>query len=192
MNNIVEFSKRLKSQREVLGLTQAQLGEKIGVSAQTISAYEKNGFNGKGKLPTLDKAVSLADVLGVSLDFLCGVSAPDAGIKLESYADVYLYLTALTKYFYCSVGFKTIDLDEVEIVDFGNGDEEIISTKDVALLTIDNSIFADFFCKRNKMYKLYKDRVIQEDMYDSWLQGELEKLKQFPVGLIGPGDFDSD
>ena len=30
MNNIVEFAKRMKAQREKMGLTQAQLGKKIG------------------------------------------------------------------------------------------------------------------------------------------------------------------
>ena len=32
MSNIVEFAKRMKAQREKHGLTQAQLGEKVGLS----------------------------------------------------------------------------------------------------------------------------------------------------------------
>lgn len=34
--------KRLKSERQLAGLTQAQLAEMVGVSQQTVSKHEKN------------------------------------------------------------------------------------------------------------------------------------------------------
>ena len=83
MSNIVEFAKRMKAQREKHGLTQAQLGEKVGLSTQTISAYEKN-VSGRGKTPTLDKAIAIADALGVSLDFLCGADPTERECEMGS------------------------------------------------------------------------------------------------------------
>ena len=54
MNNIVEFAKRMKAQREKMGLTQAQLGKKIGVSAQ--SRHMKGTYPAtKGKRQPLTK-----------------------------------------------------------------------------------------------------------------------------------------
>ena len=49
------------------GLTQEELGEKIGVNKVTISAYEL----GKIK-PSLDALIRLSDVLEVSIDELLG------------------------------------------------------------------------------------------------------------------------
>ena len=70
MNNMVEFTKRLRRKREEANFTQAQLAAIVGVSTQTISAYERTGE--KGKTPTLDNAAKIAQALGVSLDWLIG------------------------------------------------------------------------------------------------------------------------
>ena len=64
------FGKRLRSVRKELGLTQKQLGEKIGVGRTTISEYES------GKIvPRQDGLIKLAEVLGVNVDFLTGTQA---------------------------------------------------------------------------------------------------------------------
>lgn len=74
MGNSVEFARRLKTQRRKMGLTQAQLGEMIGVSSQSISAYEKNTDEDSKKLPVLDTAMALADALDVSIEYLWGTT----------------------------------------------------------------------------------------------------------------------
>lgn len=56
---------RLQSLRMARGLTGAQLAEKSGVAASTISGIER----GRSE-PSLFTAICLADALGVSLDFL--------------------------------------------------------------------------------------------------------------------------
>ena len=64
------FGKRLRAVRKELGLTQKQLGEKIGVGRTTISEYES------GKIvPRQDGLIKLAEVLKVSVDFLTGTQA---------------------------------------------------------------------------------------------------------------------
>ena len=61
------FAERLMVARARRLTTQAALAEMIGVSGQTISAYERNI-----QIPSLDIAVRIADALDVSLDWLAG------------------------------------------------------------------------------------------------------------------------
>jgi len=54
-------------------MSQKELGEKIGVSQNTISAWEK-----KSPPPT-SKLILLAQLFDVSIDHLLGISPGDAG-----------------------------------------------------------------------------------------------------------------
>ncbi len=63
------FSEKLKEYRKVKGLTQKQLAELAGTTERVIQNYEL-----AEKKPGLDKLVSIADALDVSLDFLVGRS----------------------------------------------------------------------------------------------------------------------
>ncbi|HYI64111.1 MAG TPA: helix-turn-helix transcriptional regulator [Allosphingosinicella sp.] len=44
-------------------MTQAELGEKIGVTRQTVAAIEQGKYS-----PTLETAFRIADIFGVTLD----------------------------------------------------------------------------------------------------------------------------
>ena len=66
-----EFGNRLFRLREKAGLSQAQLGEKVGLSNKAVSKWE----NGLAK-PGIDVIRKLADVLSVSVDDL--LNAPEA------------------------------------------------------------------------------------------------------------------
>lgn len=59
------FGKKLAELREQAGLTQAALGERIGVSQGLVSHYERRGGN-----PSLEFINKAADALGVSPDAL--------------------------------------------------------------------------------------------------------------------------
>lgn len=61
------FSVRLKELRLKKGLTQTELGEKVGVKQNTFTNWE----NGKRE-PSFENLVKLADFFGVSLDWLFG------------------------------------------------------------------------------------------------------------------------
>ncbi len=61
------FSVRLKELRLKKGLTQTELGEKVGVKQNTFTNWE----NGKRE-PSFENLVKLADLLEVSLDSLFG------------------------------------------------------------------------------------------------------------------------
>lgn len=63
------FGQRLREARRAAGMKQKELGAKIGVGEAAIAQYEA----GSNTTP-LERAVMLADVLDVSLDWLCGRS----------------------------------------------------------------------------------------------------------------------
>jgi len=66
---------RLKSARKKCGLTQAQLGDLIGVGKSAICCYEKETRN-----PSVESIIDLIYALGVSADYLLGT---DKIIKTE-------------------------------------------------------------------------------------------------------------
>lgn len=64
------FSCRLRIARIKRKLKQSELAQTIGVSAATISSYERV-LN--AKIPSLDNAYKISRYLDVSLDWLCGI-----------------------------------------------------------------------------------------------------------------------
>lgn len=62
-----DFGERLRKLRLHSGLTQKELGQKVGVGTTSISKYESGAMK-----PTIDVAVEIAYNLGVSLDKLFG------------------------------------------------------------------------------------------------------------------------
>lgn len=65
MTEMKSFAEKLKDARNELGISQTELGSKVGVSLRSVLAYEKGTANPRPK--TL---LNLAKVLGVSVKFL--------------------------------------------------------------------------------------------------------------------------
>ncbi len=68
------FAQRMKQAREENKILQKNLAALVGVTPTTISSYEKADTEGHGKNPTLENAHAIAEALGLSLDWLCGMS----------------------------------------------------------------------------------------------------------------------
>lgn len=66
---MASFGERLKSLRESKGFTQDELAEKVGVTKQAISQYERGV-----RRPDFDTLSALCDLFNVSSDFLLGKS----------------------------------------------------------------------------------------------------------------------
>ena len=62
---MVDFSQRPKQLRKDKHLTQAQVAQRIGVTASTVSSYETDI-----RLPSYEVLVRIADVFGVTVDYL--------------------------------------------------------------------------------------------------------------------------
>ncbi len=67
MNNN-DFGKKLKDLRTENGLTQRELGEKLGYCNQTVSFWESGR-----REPDLDALVAVAKFFDVSVDYLLGL-----------------------------------------------------------------------------------------------------------------------
>lgn len=65
----MSFGERLKKEREAKGLSQKTLAVALGISRETISKYERGE-----RFPSLDRAISLAIFLNVSLLYLAGLT----------------------------------------------------------------------------------------------------------------------
>lgn len=64
---MVDFSQRLKKLRTDKHLTQAQVAKRVGVTASMVSSYETDI-----RLPSYEVMIRLADLFGVSVDYLLG------------------------------------------------------------------------------------------------------------------------
>ena len=59
------YNEKMKSLRQELGLSQAELAKRVGVSRQTINMIENSEYN-----PTLELCVRICKTLGVTLNDL--------------------------------------------------------------------------------------------------------------------------
>jgi len=62
---MVDFSQRLKELRADKHLTQAQVAQRVGVTASMISSYETDI-----RLPSYDVLIKIAGLFGVTADYL--------------------------------------------------------------------------------------------------------------------------
>lgn len=154
------FAKRLKGARESLNLRQYMLANAAGISPQTISLYE-NGT----KLPTLENAVALAQVLNVSLDWLILGNLPNDSSFPKTCEDAVKLLDNV------EYAFRSL----FHIVDNGLpwGIELKIDVGDANLIS--------FFQKDEKMAGLLNDEIIDLDLYRSWRAAELCKLREIKL-----------
>ena len=87
-----EFGEILKNLRKGKGMTQSELGSKIGLSKAVISKYE----TGLG-YPSFDVLIRISRFFGVSTDYMLGVAgskAMDISGLTESQADALHRLVA--------------------------------------------------------------------------------------------------
>jgi transcriptional regulator with XRE-family HTH domain len=89
---VYAFGKRLIEARQEKNLTQQELAKIVNIAASTMSAYENlNALQfDKGKAPSIYTAYKISEVLGVSLDWICGLSEYKNGniISLHGIADM--------------------------------------------------------------------------------------------------------
>lgn len=154
MFDVKLFSERLKAARTAKHISQADLAKAVGVSAATISSYET--VNG-AKIPSLDKATAIAERLGISLDYLCGM--PKEGNE-PSVAELLSYLITAVRSFGFIVNYKS-----------GGDDGSVI-------LTSSNEILYEFFQDYKKIEPLLDDKTFPEYIRNSLLNPIIEKNKE--------------
>lgn len=80
------IGEKIQKYRKELGLSQEELGQKLLVSRQTISLWEKNQT-----LPTIDNLIRLSEVFGVSVDEILDLDENEnnESLPFESYRFTY-------------------------------------------------------------------------------------------------------
>ena len=77
------FATRIKEQRVKHGMTQKDLAEKLGLSAQTISLWERGS-----RKPDWSAQMDLEQVFEVSVSYLSGASDDDSPVKHQTPDDL--------------------------------------------------------------------------------------------------------
>ena len=80
---MIPLGDKLRDLRNERNLSQAQLAKRIGVNSSTVALYETGD-----RLPSLPRLIALSRSLGVTTDYLLGVSREK---------DCYLDVTGLTQ-----------------------------------------------------------------------------------------------
>ena len=102
----MDFPQKLMELRRSHGLSQEQLGEKIGVTRQTISKWELGQTT-----PEMEKLAALSDLFGVSADELIRGTAPSRSEKFQESKSAYQRLS----FEYKSRTFRGIPLVHVNV-----------------------------------------------------------------------------
>lgn len=144
MLNLDCFGTSVKKLRESLGLSQKDLAEKIGVTPNTISAYEK-----KIKFPSLKHAIEIANSLYCSLDALCG---EQNNVTLNTYSDVIRMLTIIT-----------------DIIP-----SRIEAHSDTKAIIYTDSTMKAFLDEWQKIRELYINNTIDPYLYTAWIEKKLK------------------
>ena len=168
------FAKKLKELRAKNDVTQQELADAIGLSLQTISAYENNYK--KGKMPTLDKVMDIADFFGVSIDWLVGRNFEEShkewngnpACNIRSLADLLNYIQGLCR-------FLGTDCETAI------GEEKTLQGICLEIDVYDKNLI-EAWKPIQKMLQLLADGAIDENLYSTWLSGELKKYEYIEVG----------
>lgn len=147
------FARNLKKYREKNDLTQRQLAEMAGITATSISSYEKEAMS-----PSLEIVEKLACALDINIvDLICDNQL--SNINPKTYADVIQLLYSISQN-------ADIAFDESEYDNLGN-----ISS--VSLRFFDGKL-NQFLVSWAKMEQLVKDKIIEKSLLDYWIKQQAE------------------
>lgn len=168
------FTERILETRKKANMSQRELGDAAAVSAQAVSAYER-GL----QLPTLSAAADIAQALGVSLDYLVGLSddpkapvAPRSYLPLSTVADVVEVLATLRRSLPGPCGTQEISIPEEDCYDPDD------TTYTAAAFFFNCPALAGFVQAWNKMFQLYSNGILSREILESWYAGELDRLSK--------------
>lgn len=166
MEKIKILAMRLKEFRETLGLSQSSFAESIGLKQQTYSAYEK----GSNK-PPIDVIIKIAEKYNVSIDWLCGFSnLLKKKITISTCSDILhlLFELGLIDGIELDDGFSKVIYAPNEFPDFDSKYESFM------MIYFDDTTINDALIKWKKMFDLYQNKTIDEEVYRLWVEKTLK------------------
>ena len=176
------FAQRLKFARQKAGLTQSDLASMTNLSPTIISAYE-NPKSEQGKNPTLNNVFILSRELGVSIDWLCGLSDDSSSDrdKLSSTAFIRSIMFLIDHSEYIAITDNDFDNDSICL--------KICVPKDVDIKKYEylkTPLIGDFIQEYVEIKKVMKMNDIPQHIKDSLIEALINKYKdKSPRGLFG-------
>ena len=170
MDFMTTFSQRLKEIRHLRKISQNDLSEIV--STQTISSYETFDGVKMKKIPSLQNAVAIAEMLEVPLDYLCGFLDAPYYFSIRTAADA----------------IECID-EMVEMLDI----EPDISAKELKITIKDKNV-VNFYNERRTMLDRLNKKEIREGAYDQWRRTadkslKMQKIKKPDIDNGGGGQW---
>ncbi len=163
--SLTTFAQRMKQAREKKGLKQNELAKAVGVTPTTISAYEKSDTEGNGKKPTLENAQAIAESLGVSLDWLCGMADTSGGgytnLTAETYFKSLVNVLVETS---CAVTEKGIAFNNAVVKSFIKKISDLIAVYHAGSIPKDLfNVCIDKVIKDYSAYEIFHDCFLSAD-----------------------------
>lgn len=172
MSEQTTFSIRLKELRSNLKMTQVQFANYVGTNQVTLSAYETGSTN-----PSLEIVKEIATKCNVSIDWLCGLSnKKNLDDECLTYYDALNLLVKL-----CSTKYEET---QANLLTPNITNDNSIKYEYINFETTCDEVIIPFFKNWQKMYTLLEDEVINSDIYNQWLEGELSKYKNHPINGV--------
>ena len=166
------FAIRLKQARDEKRLTQKELADMVDIAQTTIGAYEK--LEG-AKIPSLEIAAKLAKALGVSLDWLAGLSNEKEGAT-KDVLDIHCIERPVRDY------MRMLAL----LVEIG----ALQHPFDECALWFQQEEMQGFLSALIKMRGLQKEEIIDFEQYAQWLDGYIAKHGNQAVYLNETGKYE--
>ncbi|MGN0441528.1 MAG: helix-turn-helix domain-containing protein [Acutalibacteraceae bacterium] len=169
------FAQRLKFARQKAGLTQSDLASMTNLSPTIISAYE-NPKSEQGKNPTLNNVFILSRELGVSIDWLCGLS-DDSSTDRDK-----LSSTAFIR----SIMLLIDNADDFAINDSETTKDSICFRFRVPINNFEPPLIGDLIKEYLEIKKVLQMDEIPQRIKDSLVEVLMNKYKdKSPLGLFG-------
>lgn len=158
------FADRLRKLREKTKKTQKQFADFVESTPATISAYENATKN-----PSLEVVMNIADKCHVSLDWLCGIT--DKEISLDTCSDILkiLFEIGLLDGIGLDNGFAKVTHIPNNFPNFDQDYEPFM------MIYFNDTTINDALKKWKKMFDLYQNKTIDEEVYRLWVEKTLRE-----------------
>ncbi len=178
-----DFKLRIKELRIKSDMTQKEFAKKAEISVAAYSAYEQGT-----KMPPLEIAMKIAKAFNVSLDWLCGFWADSSVPKsIGEVIKMLIDMSRTTLYF----GLDEEKLPPDQIPNFlkqyqgyavaaEDGKYHIFQ----AVLKCADPRILSFFEDWASLYKLYRNKQIDENVYLLWANDQIKRYSKDALGLI--------
>lgn len=165
------FGERLQQIQKDRKMSQKEMAALLEISANSMSAY----MSGK-RTPPLDVAERIAQKLGVSLDWLCGIGEGAVEINAEG---IKIFMGKS-----CGNLIRIINLLLDNDVfngfsvhkEFNRQNGVTVGEKFVSTFSCDVQPVSNYFNDCERVFDLYRSGTIDQEMYEAWVERKLKQL----------------